>query len=73
VDRPQTRRRHHRDVDGDPAHDLGRDWLVARRASRLGAWAKIMGSMALIFGGFGMIMAISEHGFPTIWRALTGG
>lgn len=38
-----------------------------------GAWAKIMGGMALIFGGFGMIMAISEHGFPTIWRALTGG
>ena len=38
-----------------------------------GAWAKIMGGMTLIFGGFGVIMAISEHGFPTILRAITGG
>jgi len=37
------------------------------------SWAKIMGAMVLIFGGFGLMMAISEHGFPTIWRALAGG
>lgn len=38
-----------------------------------GAWAKIMGGMVLIFGGFGMIMAVSEHGFSSVWRALSGG
>lgn len=35
------------------------------------SWAKIMGSMVVIFGGFGMIMAVSEHGFATIWHILT--
>jgi hypothetical protein len=28
------------------------------------SWAKIM--------GFGMIMAISEHGFSTVWRIVCG-
>lgn len=46
-------------------------WRAALHA--WGSWAKIMGGAFLIFGGFGLIMAISEHGFPTIWRALTGG
>lgn len=38
-----------------------------------GMWAKIVGTAFLVVGGFGVIMAISEHGFPTVWRALTGG
>lgn len=37
------------------------------------SWAKIMGGMVLIFGGFGLIMAVAEHGIPTIWAAITGG
>jgi len=37
------------------------------------SWAKIMGTMVLVVGGFGFIMAISEHGFQTVWRALSGG
>ena len=37
------------------------------------SWAKIVGGAFLVVGGFGLIMAISEHGFPTIWTLLTGG
>ena len=38
-----------------------------------GAWAKIMGALTLVFGGLGLMVAISEHGFQTVLRALTGG
>jgi hypothetical protein len=36
------------------------------------SWAKIMGTITLLGGGFGMIMAISEHGFSTVWRIVCG-
>lgn len=34
------------------------------------SWAKIMGGMTLIFGGFGVLMAIAEHGLGTVLDAL---
>ena len=37
------------------------------------AWAKIMGGFAVVGGGLGLIMAISEHGLSTVLRAITGG
>lgn len=35
------------------------------------SWAKIMGAMTLIGGGFGLLMAISEHGIGAIWHIVT--
>lgn len=35
------------------------------------SWAKIMGGMTLIFGGFGLLMAVSEHGLGALWDLLT--
>lgn len=37
----------------------------------LASWAKIMGGMTLIFGGFGLLMAVSEHGLGALWDLLT--
>lgn len=35
------------------------------------SYLKIMGSIVLVGGGFGIIMAISEHGFGTFWALIT--
>jgi hypothetical protein len=31
------------------------------------SWAKVMGGFALVGGGLGLLMAISEHGISILW------
>lgn len=35
------------------------------------AYLKIMGAMVAIFGGFGLVMAIAEHGFGAFFEWLS--
>lgn len=35
------------------------------------SWAKIMGTIVVIGGGFGLCMAISEHGLVEVWHIVT--
>ena len=43
-----------------------RAWEAVRQ------YVKIMAGFVVVGGGFGMLMAISEHGIGPIWRVLTG-
>lgn len=45
------------------------DWRHALRALR--QYLGILGALALLGGGLGLVMAVSEHGLGVLWAMLT--
>lgn len=45
-------------------------WRRAWEAVR--QYVKIMAGFVVVGGGFGLLMAVSEHGPVTLWRLFTG-